>query len=426
MTKKTIRDIHITKKAPRDITPHKEKPTETSSWDDEDDDTSGYTYSYQDTFTSPSSTKKKSGVIWWIIGILGIGIIGFHFFARAVIHIEQQTATYTGSVSFTAVAEGTEDTLGYETITLQDTLERTVSASEAHHVEEKASGNITIFNGEKTAQKFIEETRFETPDGLIFKLGKGVSVTVPPASNGKPGTATAVVYAEKPGDQYNIQATKFVIPGWRESKSPKFKTQYAQSSTPMTGGFIGEKKTIDPNEERTVRDNLQTVLRDRLIKEASAQIPADFVFFPALADIAFTPTVADHESQENAVRVVENATLSGIILSRNELAMLMAQKALGENYHQEPITVTNLSELSVKRLPGSTSDSVSFTIEGTSNFLWNIDTMLLEEKVKGASQKDFDTILRDFSGVKSATLRIYPPWKRTVPEKIIMKISESQ
>jgi len=424
MVRKTIRDIHITKKPVHtDIASEVPATPRTKSVQKKPVQPTEYTNSYHEHHSVGNMTW-----LWITLALVIVGLVVWTIFGKAKIIITPDTATTEGAVTVLAYQDAPAGSLEYETMTLEDKLSKSIPAGDATFVEEKASGTIIVYNETTTAQRFTEETRFESDSGLIFKLPKGPGITVPAGKKGAPGSVEAVVYADKAGAEYNIDLVDFVIPGWRESKSPKFTTQYARSKTPMTGGFSGTKRIVSEDDKKNTADSLEVVITERLHKEAPAQIPQDFVFFKNLSVVNFAPINAVDEEKEARVSLEAQGTLYGIILRRDVLSQMLARE-LVSGYNDEPILVTNFQDLSVKLVSPAIltteATALRFTVTGTPQFEWQINSKNISEKLSGTSRKEFNTNMASFIGIKSAVLKMYPFWLRKIPsDRIVIKIDD--
>ncbi len=76
-------------------------------------------------------------------------------------------------------------------------------------VAQKARGKITVHNETGSNQQLVTTTRFASPSGLIFRTL--LPVVVP--ANGK---VSVDVIADKSGSEYNLQASTFTIPAFKE------------------------------------------------------------------------------------------------------------------------------------------------------------------------------------------------------------------
>ena len=128
-------------------------------------------------------------------------------------------------------------------------------------------GQITVFNEYGTTpQVLVATTRFQTPDGLIFRTLKGITVPGTKVENGKiiPGSISVEVIADKPGQSYNIQAGKFSIPAFNErSDAGRYEKIYGKSDETMKGGAIGKAKVVTDVDFNTAKQ----ILSDQVTKD---------------------------------------------------------------------------------------------------------------------------------------------------------------
>ena len=79
-----------------------------------------------------------------------------------------------------------------------------------------------------------------------------------------PGSIISVVYADRPGAEYNIGPTQFTIPGFEGT--PKFNDFYATSGKPMTGGIIGPAKVVTEKDFTKAQEELTAKVKDEILK----------------------------------------------------------------------------------------------------------------------------------------------------------------
>lgn len=102
-------------------------------------------------------------------------------------------------------------------LAVEDT--KTYPAQESQVSDNKAAGEVTIFNRYSKAQPLIATTRLLTADNKLYRLTETVNA---PAG----GQVTVAVEADQPGTQFEIGPTKFTIPGLWEGLRDKI---YAES-----------------------------------------------------------------------------------------------------------------------------------------------------------------------------------------------------
>src|SRR5690606_21161621 len=114
------------------------------------------------------------------LGIVALSAVALFFFSGAEVTVtatENQT-TVTGEF----IATSPEGDLPFEVLTIEKLATVSVPSEGTETVSQAAQGTIIIDNRQDVPQQLITRTRFETPDGLVFRIRD--SVTVPASVNG--------------------------------------------------------------------------------------------------------------------------------------------------------------------------------------------------------------------------------------------------
>lgn len=196
-------------------------------------------------------TVKGSGRWFWWSGagiVLIATMVTGYFFLRpeAIIALEPQTASQTVKLSLVGMVsqEGTS-TIPVRYVEQEKTIRLTRDATgNASGNGTKSGGTITIINSfSEAVQSLVATTRFELPDGRVYRLVEGVTVPGVKLENGTtiPGKVDARVIADSAGTKYNISSGTFTIPGFKGS--PKFEKIQAEAKGPFVGGREGTTST---------------------------------------------------------------------------------------------------------------------------------------------------------------------------------------
>lgn len=393
--------------------------------DTEDDEPRIYPYE--------SDTDQKGGFfsshkkLIWGAGVLAVLIILFSvasLFSGATVTVvpKEETVAATPETVFTAKAEATGDELGFQVLKITKNAGKEVPATGEEKVERKATGTIIIYNSaDKTSQRLIKNTRFETPTGLIYRVSESVVVPAVKTEAGKviPGSVEAVVYADEAGDKYNIGKVDFTIPGFKND--PRYKTLYARSKTEMSGGFVGTVKKISATDEKKARTELDAQLQDTLKKEALAQAPADFTLYDDGIFYSYNALPQTGDSKSSAT-VNEEATITAILFNNRAFAGAVASK-LAPNVSKTQVAIVGAENLKLaikdkQLLSPNSLDTISFTLAGTLNFVSKFDEEKLKGDLAGKSKKDLTGILQLYPSIKSASAVLRPFWKGSFPSNV--------
>lgn len=357
-----------------------------------------------------------------VLSIFGISLL----VSETTVTVTPESNQPTVNAEFIAYPERRDGQLSYEIMTLTEEGERQVKATGQETVTEQAKGYIEIIKSTPGAERLIKNTRFRSPEGLVFRIQE--SVVVPGAvkdasGNLVPGTIRAEVFADTAGPEYNLAAgTRFDIPGFKENGlSELYNAIYAENRESFTGGFNGPRFIIDEAELSTTQQSLQIELRDKLLARVEGEQPADFVAFPGAISITFNslPTI---QFGDNLVTIREQATLQLPLFKQVEFASYIAEETI-PTYSNESVRITNLTDLTfayanaamnAQNLANETA--LTFSILGKPFVVWNFDAEQLKTDLAGKSLTALSIVSSGYPGIKSAKITSKPFWKRAFPD----------
>jgi hypothetical protein len=287
-------------------------------------------------------------------------------------------------------------------------------------------GLITVSKTTPGAERLIKNTRFRTPEGLVYRIRE--SVVVPGAVRNEagsltPGTIQAEVFADEVGEDYNIDAgTTFDIPGFQEGGfTALFEAITAQNTQPLTGGFDGPQFQIDESELSTARQALQIDLRNNLLARIETEKPADFIAYPDAVAITYTQLPAVEYGQD-LVTIKEQAILQIPLFQTTDLGSFLAQETIA-TYEGGPVRVSDPAELKFTYTSATTSQStianepsLSFNLSGKPLLIWEYDIESLKKDLAGLPKTAINNAVLAYPGIDGARVRITPFWQRTFPE----------
>lgn len=317
--------------------------------------------------------------------------------ARFVAYAADTAAT--GTLSFTIEESTYEDS-------------QLVAAKGVERVEERASGNVTVYNEYSSAPvRLLKNTRFETPDGLIFRAP--AEVLVPGRKGTTPGEITITVFADAPGEKYNVgPISRFTLPGLKSSSM--YSKVYARSTSAMSGGFAGER----PAAEKSALDAAVSEIRGRLEEKARAavgEVGADEAAFFDLARLTYESLPATMEGEGN-VRITERLRVELPIFPGDMFAHVVAE-SVSAGAEEGSIVLKPLEGLSAHTETKifSATSPLTFALSGQAQLVWKVDTEELAQALAGRDESAFQTIVEGFSSIEEAHARIEPFWSNSFP-----------
>lgn len=342
--------------------------------------------------------------------LLALGIIAacglvFYSFSGAKVVVSPVMSPATVATDLVAYAD--KGDLTFRIVSTEKVATADIKASGVSDVSEAAHGSITIHNAQSTKQQLIKNTRFQTADGLIFRIHDSISV---PAG----GDTTVDVFADEAGDKYNVAPTTFTIPGLKGS--PAFALVTAKSVNPMTGGFVGQKATAPQDVKDKTYASMQAQLTTDLQKDLMSKIPEGYVLIQGATYPTYTPG-PDTAKGADTVTLSEKGTIQAVVFPEGALARAIAFKSIG-TYDGSDVTFASVEGLTVKPTEASLAPDASeyaFNIGGNTTVVWHIDTDKIAGAVAGKTRDSAEIALKSFLEVEKATLVLRPFWSHSFP-----------
>ena len=360
--------------------------------------------------------------------LLGIIILVIGFFVSTLlrgadIFVYPKLKDVNVQADFTAYKEPAAGDLSFELLTIEATGERRVSATGQEEVSERSEGNIFIYNEfSESPQRLIKNTRFESPEGLVFRVSESIEVPgMTKEAGGKivPGVVTAKVFADGTGDQYNIAPSRFTIPGLEGTD--QFERMYAESTEKFTGGFEGTKFIIEDAELQTAQQSLHLELRDALLSRLESEKPAGFILYDGGITFAYDSLPSTGYSDELAT-IKEKARLQVPIFKATEFASYLAEHTVA-GYENESVYLTDPYTLKFSYTSPTTTVSdiatlteIPFTLVGNTRIVWAYDEEKLKSELVGLSKTALSSVLSGYPAIERAEAEVRPFWNQSFPD----------
>ncbi len=307
--------------------------------------------------------------------------------------------------------------MGYEPVKIS--LEKTVSvkATGEEQVTEKSKGRITIYNEyEETEQRLLKETRFESPQGLIFRIPSSVVVpglTRDDKGNVIPGKLEVEVVADKAGEEYNIAPTRFTIPGFKDL--PQYDSFYAISENPTDGGFDGVRKVVSETDREEAERGLKAQLKEELVSQAVSKTTDQNLVLAT--DSMITYEILGDKVNGNNVTISARGTIDATSFNAQEFSNLVAKSVIPNFSDVENVEIKNIKDLSIG-VSKKENSTASLDISGNISFLWKNDQESLKKVLAGTDKNSIKETVEMFPGITKISTEISPFWSSKIPENI--------
>ncbi len=355
-----------------------------------------------------------AGFSYWLV---------FWFLPKAEVKIVAQKSEWTYNDSVTgdksAHADSLKMIIPVQVFSQTKNFNLKFSASGRKQVENKAKGAITIYNSYSSdPQLLVQNTRFMSPDGKIFRLTKNTTVPGAKIAEGKVVSSNieAVVIADQAGPDYNIGSIKlFTIPGFKGT--PKYQAFYAESKEAMSGGFIGEVAYPTSDDIKAAKDNVVQVLESSLKTAIYSQIPQEFKILEGASEfVILSQTVKEDVDEENKFSTFAEGKMTVIAFKEEILRSTLIERALSEKGSDFEIKNTDL-KYGLARTDFK-NGKLSFPIDFNVLLGRKIDVESLKNKIIDQPERELKQIIFSLPEVESANVSLWPFWVKKIPSNL--------
>jgi len=358
------------------------------------------------------------------------------FFSSAKVLISPKTSELSNlNIDIPIIDEkvGNKDVLNYKVLEISESATKVIDSEKEEAVENKASGVITVYNEYKTVpQKLIQNTRFETADGLVYRIKNSITVPGYTESAGKktPGSIDVEVFADVAGDKYNIGKTDFKVPGFKGQEQYDFFS--AKSKSEMTGGFVGTKNTVSTSTLSIAVKDLQGQITTQILQKIKDQTTENYTYVYSPENFTFLEAKQNNASGKK-VEVALSGTAKIYVVDKAELSKKIAEKG-GRDYDGAPVLVKDMEKLAIKIKENNIEakkeviqNNDILNISGDVVIVWQNDIDQVKKDLAGKDKKELSQIISAFPGITKASATFSLFWNSKFPQntnKINIEIAE--
>lgn len=379
--------------------------------------------------------KRKSTRLpgWFKIGVLPLLILvvvlvgAVHvFFARANVTLwpeVRQVKLLEPIVAEVGRAklDKEEQIIPAHTLTEEKSATRLFPASSSTIKENRASGTIRVFNAYTTTpQNLLVQTRFVSEEGKLFRTPVKVAIPGKTQKQGKmvPGFVDIEIIAAEAGEDYNIGASNFSLPGL--SGSALFTVIYGESLGPMTGGSERTVSVVSEDDIEKAKDSLIEELTGNVIEDLLSRVPESMVATKDSLVINVTEAEsligAGAELDQFNVSVSLVATL--FMFPKSDIDTLVNTFLARELEDGERIfeDKNEINFQQIKLSKDTKTANVDLFIGAT--IYQYLDPTELKIKLRGKSKTEAESILASYNIFNQTELALWPFWLSSLPGSI--------
>ncbi len=373
--------------------------------------------------------SRRSRKFWIVTSSTVVVIIGLGYFAvvdilpRVAINIsiEKTSVPFSNSVTVstgidTTSVAGNMVNLPGQLSTAKGNLSMNFPATGSSTVSTKAGGTLTVYNSYATqAQTLVATTRFESPDGKIFRLVNKTMIPGMKTANGKttPGSVDVQVTADQPGPDYNVPPSQgWKIPGFKGK--PQYDKFSAELKTSMTGGAMGNQVIPTKDDIAQAKIKIESALSD-VLKSKTLILSSQNL---RLLDNASALNI----TTENIGSQVDKDNIFSIFAAGELSQLVFDEKMLQDTILKSLSTSTADMKIDnfMKSYGTSTADllngKMTFLVSGTLTYEPKIDFDAFKNSVLGFDADALKTAIFALPGLDKANISFWPFWVNSVPK----------
>lgn len=374
-----------------------------------------------DTLGRPRRMRRFARLALFLIVLFGIAWGATAAFGKATVRIAFKKEPWTHSQAVLGATAATRvdaerNAFPAQLFEEQKTLTQSFPASGRANVSEKAKGTITIVNAYSSeSQQLVATTRFETPDGKVYRIDNEVLIPGAKIENGRviPASIKAPVTADGAGPSYNVgRVEKLTIPGFKGT--PKFDGFYGVLEEGASGGFSGEKAVATDDDaakaEAKVREIIQAAFETTFI----GGIPADIKVLDGSRAMEVTKVTVNRSTDASGnFSVAATATFRAFGVREKDIATLLEAKAKAMN---ADIALRDVTLKYSNVVPDFGAKELRFTINAEGNIVPAFDPAAFEESILGRKEGEVAAMVVALPEIAEAAVTLKPSWMRRVPD----------
>lgn len=406
-----------------------ERPVQSPSEDVSDQGMEGSELEVEDAGyeNAPTRRKVRPGIFIAVFAVLvavgaSVWVVGAYFGkAEATIRFKQTPWEYRGTFTAGATVSKTNSERNLIPAQLfEDTKNwpstESFPATGRSNVSEKARGKITIYNAYSSApQTLVKTTRFETPDGKIFRLESQVIVPGAKITDGKiePASIKATVIADKAGSEFNLDPVpKLTIPGLKGS--PKFTGFYGSFEEGTAGGAIGDRPVPTEDDIAKAKAKVSEILLGAFKATFLGTIPQDMKVIDGATSFEITKlTVNRTADADGNFSVIASASFKAMAFRESDILSVL------ESHVQDSYPGLSLKSQSLEYANAKVDfakKELTFSLSVPAVLTPPLVAEVFAGEIAGKTSQEARSIIQKLPELGDAKLSLWPAWLNRLPE----------
>ncbi|KKP54408.1 MAG: hypothetical protein UR46_C0022G0003 [Parcubacteria group bacterium GW2011_GWA1_33_6] len=289
--------------------------------------------------------------------------------------------------------------------------------------DKKATGSVKIYNklDSLAPLTLIKGTHFLSDSGKSFVIVDRVIIPSAQYQKGKlvPGSVTAKVEAKEAGEDYNIGNSKFSVP--KLSGTVYYYSIYAESSSPMVGGYVGNVKKVTKDDIQKAQDDLT----EKLLEQAEVALKSKLTPDDILIDDSVVRDIISFSSTIKQDTIIDKfgaeakVKVSGLIFKKQDLEKFVKDSIVAKLPQNNSVLETSLD---INYNPGvidNKNGKVTLDLDFSAKVYQDINTQELVELFSLQTTEEIKEIVNsvEYSDkISEAKITFWPFWVKKAPK----------
>ncbi|HTK04061.1 MAG TPA: hypothetical protein VL500_00595 [Candidatus Eisenbacteria bacterium] len=344
-----------------------------------------------------------------VLTALMIALVAYVVLARATVIVLSEQEKAQADFVIDVAEKPTQGEVPGLVFEQADSLSQAFPATSVVKVDAPAEGRVKIGSSLFRAQTLVATTRLLTPDGVLFRIKK--TITVPAG-----GSVEVDAFADVPGATGNVGNVSFTIPGLNPDAQRHFT---AVTVTPMDGG-VKEVRMVTQTDvdaaasvlEEKLKGSLAATLRSR--GEENGLVKAgEIIEYETTKKLTDVPV----GTEQALFTLTLSMKATGVLYDASRFADQIRAKLKDKLPHDR--SLLSVEDESVTKDVEKTDlvagrANVRVTASGTT-VLSPDAPALAREKLVGVSVDAAKAYLDGIDGVASASVKVSPIWTGRMP-----------
>ena len=368
----------------------------------------------------PNFGKMQRRLIWVVgaVAIIVVYLVLVNITAKAKVTLYAAGTKVAIDTTFSVDPNQSSSSIGSgvlagQTVTFSKDLTQSVTPTGQQDAGTPANGQMTVSNGTGADQPLVAGTRFQAPDGKIFK--STADITVPKAyldvgGNIVKGTKSVAVTSEANGDGYNEAAAAYAIPALNNPK-------VTATGSQMSGGTSKIVTVVSATDITTAQAAMLAADKDGSQKSLDSHVPTGYVAMSGSTNVAATNVASNPavNAQTTTATVTLHATYTELAVKQSDYQAFVNARELGQVGSSNQIYDDGLSGAQVTQTGKDSSGRAQFSFQTQAYSGAKIDTATLAKSLAGKKYGDATDLAGKQPGVQRVTINLSPSWITSLP-----------